>query len=641
MINLSSAQEAIINAEIIKSIHVSASAGAGKTRVLTERIRHILVNTKKEGVIALTFTNKAAEEMLLRLNNVDDIHKRCWIATIHSVALRILEQYGNTIGLPPELHIYEREQDRKTIFIQSLINNGLDIDFFINSDDTKKHNEKLNKYMEQFSVVKKEFLTEEEIKEKYSRDDNFWQVYQNYQGTLLASGGIDFDDILLYAYQILLEQPWCANIYQAKYKYLCVDEAQDLNRAQYEFIKILCGEKIKSIMMVGDPNQMIYGFNGSSSDYFCKSFISDYAPQKFELKENYRGSKEVIRLANKLKSNSQTASNFALTGKSQIVGHVDEEAEAKWVCDKITELLNLKIDDEIEGQIALSKMVVIARNRFAFITLEKILTQRNITYSLKKGEKQSEPTSIFGKILDLIIRVKLNPKDWLHRKKLYAVLKISAPNILELELNTLINSAKTAPIYFPEIQSDLIKSIIELDNDEPKIPKLCEEYKKRLEIVSKSSCENLLPELERSLQELNEFENCWVNFHSKGLGKSLLSFKNAMALGQLTRNSDASALTLSTVHTMKGLEKDIVFLISMCEGVFPDYRATLPRDIAEERNNAFVAVTRARRWIFITYPKSRKMPWGDKKMQLESRFLTDMQEKDTLKLLENRSMNKK
>ncbi len=253
MINISEAQLSVIKAEIGQPIQVLASAGAGKTRVLTERIRHILQNTKKDGIIALTFTNKAAEEMQVRLDDIDGVDNRCWISTIHGIAQRVLEQYGNTIGLPTELHIYERDQDRKAVFLQSLTDSGIDPDTFFDSKDEKDRNRKIQRYMDQFSAVKRDLLTEEEIKEAYTDEDNLWQLLQGYQEALLAGGGIDFDDILVYAHRILLEQPWCGDIYRAKYKHLCVDEAQDLNRAQYELIKVLCGEQIKSVMMVGEP----------------------------------------------------------------------------------------------------------------------------------------------------------------------------------------------------------------------------------------------------------------------------------------------------------------------------------------------------------------------------------------------------
>lgn len=629
MINLSTAQSKIVHAPIGQPMQVLASAGSGKTRVLTERVRHIIENTRKDGVIALTFTNKAAEEMQARLDGVEGIEERCWIATIHSVAQRILDQYGHTIGLPSELHIYERNLDRKTVFLQSLRENGIDVDAFLNVPDenTKKDRERIiQNYMDQFSIVKRELLNEEEVKKKYVSDENFWMIFQAYQKALLESGGIDFDDILVYAHRILLEQQWCGEIYRAKYKHVCVDEAQDLNRAQYEFIKALCGDKIKNIMMVGDPNQMIYGFNGSSHDYLCQQFMKDFNPGKFELKENYRSSRAVIHLANKLKPGSQVESDIAFDGRSHIEALQDEKTEALWIFNKINELLQEKSNREIEGEISLNNMVVIARNRFVFQTLEKCLQEKHIPYSLQKGERQVEPSSTFGKVFDLAIRLRLNPKDWVDGKKLCAVLKIAIPDAWGGEnlLQEFADDALDRDIPFPKIQADLLRAIQNLNLDQPNIPKLCSDLKKSIEtLVSNSSDGDI--ELERSLQELQAFRECWTTFKNKGLGESLSSFRNAMALGQLTKEYNPFGLTLSTVHTMKGLEKDIVFLMGMCDGVFPDYRAHSKQEIEEECNNVFVAVTRSRRWIYITYPQQRKMPWGDAKAQSPSRFIMEMQ----------------
>lgn len=630
MTKLSIAQANIVHAPIGQAMQVLAAAGAGKTRVLTERVRHIIANTKKDGVIALTFTNKAAEEMLARLDGLEGVEERCWIATIHAVAQRILDQYGNAIGLPSELHIYERDQDRKTVFLQSLRENGIDIDKFLNVSDerAKKDRERIvQNYMDQFSVVKRELLNEEEVKYKYASNDNFWQIFQTYQAALLESGGIDFDDILVYAHRILLEQPWCGNIYRAKYKHVCVDEAQDLNKAQYEFIKALCGDQVKCIMMVGDPNQMIYGFNGSSHEYLCRQFVGDFAPCKFELKENYRSSRAVIRLANKLKPGSQIETDFACIGKSQTEELQDENDEALWICNTINDLLQVKIADEIEGEISLNNMVVIARNRFVFQTLEEHLKEKQIPYALKKGERQVEPDSTFGKVLDLAIRLRLNPKDWVDGKKLCAVLKISIPKVWGGEnlLYEFADCAQASSISFPTLQSDLLKAIQDLDLEQPNIPKLCADFTSSIEALGSNPLWEGDEELGRSLQELQDFRRCWTIFKRKGLGESLFSFRNAMALGQLTEDYNTFGLTLSTVHTMKGLEKDIVFLMGMCEGVFPDYRAATKKEIEEERNNAYVAVTRSRRWIYITYPKKRKMPWGSTKTQTQSRFIQDMQ----------------
>lgn len=132
-------------------------------------------------------------------------------------------------------------------------------------------------------------------------------------------------------------------------------------------------------------------------------------------------------------------------------------------------------------------------------------------------------------------------------------------------------------------------------------------------------------DIKLSLEELKEFSGMWTRFKRKGFGDSLVAFRNALALGQLSESSIDEGLTLSTVHTMKGLEKDIVFLIGMCEGVFPDYRARTAKELDEERNNAFVAVTRAKRWLYVSYPKQRMMPWGDLRFQQKSRFISEIE----------------
>jgi DNA helicase-2/ATP-dependent DNA helicase PcrA len=630
MINLSSAQSAVVTAPIGLPLQVLASAGSGKTRVLTERIRHILENSRNDGIIALTFTNKAAEEMRARLDGIEDIEERCWIGTIHTVAQRILNQYGHTIGLPSELHIYERDQDRKTVFLQSLRENGTDIDAILNipNEQDKKEREKIiQNYLDQFAMVKRNLLTEADTAEQ-NIDSDFWGLYQAYQDALLQGGGVDFDDILVYAHRILLQQPWCGQIYRAKYKHLCVDEAQDLNKAQYEFIKALCADELKSVMMVGDPNQMIYGFNGSSARFLCTEFFSDFKPQPHVLKENYRSSQVVIHLANKLKPGSQiqTEKDFALPGRCVLKEVQDEDAEAEWICGQIRTLLDEKVSSEIEGEIALTNMVVIARNRFVFRALEEKLIEHHTPFSLKKGERQVEPSSLFGRVLDLAIRLKLNPKDWVDGKKLCEALKISPPAFWGGDglLKQFANLAKSADVLFPEIQANLLDAIHQLDLEQPNIPKLVADFTSSIQALVATPDLDKASELERSLQELVDFQKSWTAFRLKGLGDSLSAFRNAMALGQLAEDFNPVGLTLSTVHTMKGLEKDIVFLMGMCEGVFPDYRARSMKELDEELNSAFVAVTRSRRWIYITYPKRRKMPWGDVKDQTPSRYFVKM-----------------
>ncbi|WP_323837308.1 ATP-dependent helicase [Photorhabdus africana] len=629
--NLSNAQRQIVEAPMDTAIQVLASAGSGKTRVLTERVRHILGKTKKDGVIALTFTNKAAEEMSVRLTDFDQVEDRTWIATIHSVAQRILEKYGHTVGLPSELHIYDRDKDRMEVFMQSLREDGIDIDDYLaitDSKELKSRERNLQSYMDIFSKIKRELLTELEVTELYP-NNNIWKIYQDYQTALLNSGGIDYDDILVYAHRILLTHDWIAKIYRSQYKHVCVDEAQDLNKAQYEFIKVLCGDVIKSVLMVGDPNQMIYGFNGSSKDYLCSSFINDFTPQQFELKENYRSTKAVIRAANKLRPGSQAEIDYALEGGVSISEFDSEEDEAAAVVATIKYLLELKVHDEIEGEISLNNMVVIGRNRFVFGKLEKCLEDNSIPYSLRKGERQLEPSTRFGKVLDYAIRVKLNSKDWVDGKKLCQVLSISEPaNWTTNVLREMAAQISSAVDEYSAIFEKLLSTIDNLDIENPKIPKLVKEFNDLLTSLVENHngvSDDKIEDVKLSIEELKEFSGTWTRFKRKGLGDSLVAFRNSLALGQLSESSIDEGLTLSTVHTMKGLEKDIVFLIGMCEGVFPDYRARTAKELEEERNNAFVAVTRAKRWLYVSYPKQRMMPWGDLRFQQKSRFISKIE----------------
>ncbi|MCW8336527.1 3'-5' exonuclease, partial [Vibrio paucivorans] len=176
-----------------------------------------------------------------------------------------------------------------------------------------------------------------------------------------------------------------------------------------------------------------------------------------------------------------------------------------------------------------------------------------------------------------------------------------------------------------QAQAYLLKEISLLDVEKPNIRKFCTLVKTKLEEYDSSNLSELEQiELDISYQEVEEFQKKWTTFKAKGLGANLKSFRNAMTLGKLDVANQERGLTLSTVHTMKGLEKDIVFLIGMCDGVFPDYRATNKRDLNEEKNNAFVAVTRAKRWLYVSYPQYRMMPWGSSKYHHISRFIDSL-----------------
>ena len=480
---LSKKQREIVEQPIQGSIRVLASAGSGKTRVLTERIRFILSNLKKDGVIALTFTNKAAAEMKERLTRSGSDEKRIWVGTIHSVAQRILEQYGHTIGLPPNVQIFERDNDRMEVFLEALRADGVDIDDYLNIDDPKEKKSRernLQDYMDEFSTIKREMLFEEDVSVRFREKTDVWRVYTDYQNALLNSRGIDYDDILRYAHRILLTQTWIGDVYRAKYSHICVDEAQDLNRIQYEFVKALAGPAGNNVMMVGDSDQLIYGFNGSSSKYLRKSFMSDFNPAAFLLTENYRSSKAVVRAAKGLRPSAQRETKYAHDGFVRLAAFSSEEEEANRILSEIQSLLSMKTHPEIEGDISFANMVVIARNRFVFSKLETALEKQSIEYNIKVGEREKLPVSLFGRVLDSAIRVKLNPSDWVDGKKLCQFLGITAPT--EWGNSNLLSQIRSAYIKevdpHKELIGDLLSQIEQMGFENPKILKFERHFKK-------------------------------------------------------------------------------------------------------------------------------------------------------------------
>ena len=298
------------------AILVKASAGSGKTRVLTERIKRLLPQTKRN-ILAITFTNKAGEEMKERLQNVPDFEKRLFIGTFHSFCQKVIENHGASIGIRTMPHIFEDEADRLRLVEQAI-------------ELTPSYNEKykildLNKKRDFcygalgfISKIKRELCTKEETS-KIFQDENVSLFYFSYQELLQSQNAIDFDDLILKAYELFSGYPNIAALYRRTYEYICVDEAQDLNKAQYQFLVALTNGEHKNVMFVGDPNQSIFAFNGSSSEFMGENyFIKDFNPVPIDLNENYRSSIKVMEAAKKIMPEANDIQNVVLQGDFEI-----------------------------------------------------------------------------------------------------------------------------------------------------------------------------------------------------------------------------------------------------------------------------------------------------------------------------------
>jgi len=586
-----------------ESIYVKASAGSGKTRVLTERVRYLLSQTDKK-ILALTFTNKAGEEIKERLSDIENINEKTFIGTFHSFCQTILENRIHLLGYKEMPHIFENVDDRLELIEKSI----QQIPSFASSyveQDKKKQKDFRYRALNFISEMKRDSIIDIE---SHTEDEDTILLYREYQDILRTQNAIDYDDLLSLAFQIFKEFPKIASLYRRSFFAICIDEAQDLNNAQYQFLRALTKNELKKVMMVGDPNQAIFHFNGSSPDYMDKEFVKDFNPQIIELTENYRSSKAVLKAANKLIPNTESIERIAKEGVFKLYKVANENSEAKWVINKINEIISSKTNNEIEGEISYEKIAVLARNKYLFKSLEEEFQKINLPYYYKMTPGALKFESKIMQIFDLALKIKLNPADNLHLIRLLKLLSLNLEN--NIELSEIINQLEESE------QKQIVELVKSLDVSGSNFIKSIEDYKKQIT----ESNDN---EKQMIFNDIDELLKHWHIYAKNTDNKSLHQFKNAMALGKTHPLTEHKGITLSTVHTMKGQEFDIVFIIGMDDETFPDYRAVRVGgvELTQEKNNLYVAFTRAKRWLYVTYPGQRRMPWGDTKRRNISRFL--------------------
>ena len=605
---------------------VKASAGSGKTRILTERVRHLLTEKKDKyfSVLCLTFTNKAAEEMKERLQDVPQLSERAFIGNFHDFCLsQIIQKQRQAIGLREMPHIFDENDTRKILEEVFLQNEIFDEDY--KNLDPKQQQQRLNDYLNVISEAKRNLVVIPEI------DKPLWTVkrtllYNDYNDRMINQNAMDYDDILLYAYRILTERSVIANLYRRSYRYILVDEAQDLNFAQYNILRAICGETHRNVMFVGDPKQAIYAFNGASVDFMLNEFVTDFKAHTMEALHNFRSSTKVLELAHHIRPNGGMPNNY-FDGIREMPFFDTEKAEAQWIISKIKEWQDKGFYEEKDVKISinLENIAVLTRSRYVFkelvAQLDEDETLKN-QYFLRKGSERFAPESLLIKAFDLGLRVIVNPSDVLHFNQLYHELGLSNAVTNNRTANILsLNQLDNLTLEQQKVLNILV-GVWQILNDNPK---LIDKALTTIDnIVKESDFED-----EEKLKidyDIKEFQKLWKGFLRSTASESqtLSNFRYFLAMNGIDENK--KGLTLATVHTVKGLEYDIVFLMGMNDGVLPDYHAKDKKALAEEQNNAYVAVTRAKKCIYVTYPKSRIMPWGDDKPQYLSRFVRDFVE---------------
>lgn len=589
---------------------VEAGPGSGKTRVLIERIKCLLSSSKRGKVLALTFSNLAADEMKDRLSEdraFEEQLDRVTAGTIHSFCLDLVQSRGNLIGLNSDMVLFESEDDRKTVLKDVFLENQNLKDFLVRQQDK---NQIIQRILQLITEQKKRFV----LPENCSVKDPFPLIYSEYNQKLIDQNAMDFDDILFFAYRILTENPSVVRVYNSLYRYICIDEAQDLNFAQYQVIKALCGDSFNNVMMVGDANQSIYGFNGSDSDFMTKSFVDDFSPVIYKLNDNYRSAKRIVEFANRLE-HYDSVTNYVYDGELLAKKLEDESAEAKFVADKIEELIQNGHPD-VEGQLSVNRMAVIARNKYVFSHLEKELSDRNIPFSFKKNSTGIDNESEYMKVFGLAIRILINRKDYIHLTQLKKVVGFS-DNIADNKNGITI-----------------LREVLAKTDYESMIPALEALSKEVLNFSTALNClDNILSSFDDDERyfismDIQQWRTHWNKYCMlvPRENRTLTSFRNQISLGKTREVEDNNGIALLTAHMSKGLQFDVVFIIGLSEGTFPDYRAIKAdgSQLSQEMNNMYVAVTRAKRLCYMTYPEKKRMPWGDIKYQSPSRYIKDI-----------------
>ena len=626
---------------------VMASAGSGKTSVLTKRIRRLLqeVNSKFH-ILALTFTNKAANEMEERLADVEEIDRRAFIGTFHSFCLDIIQKHGYAIGLGEQPFIFEKNDDRISLLIQVFEKpENWDLKKYYVEKDKKGQMQFINNALSYISLKKKNLKGIEKFDYLDNDIENIkiQKMYNEYNDLLESQKAMDFDDVILKAYQIFSYRPEIAKLYRKQFKYIFIDEAQDLNFSQYELLKLLCNGEHENVMMVGDTKQSLYNFNGSDIKFMQENFMLDFNAEKKELITNYRSAKKIIEVANHVIKGSMTGYDTSVEGKFKLFDNCETEREEAFaVVSEINNYLGSKSYSEgkIIEDISMSDIVVLARSKYLLKYVKEELDSQKILCHFKKGSETISFDSQLMNVFDLGLRVLINPLDKLHFDAILKIYDIELNGTVEYssgfeKLKTISKQLSDSNLL--EYQKLLKSWEILYDSERFNFQSALNILKDEVGESNNSNGEDNVKEKEGELiqSDIAEYEKYWKLYarNTKADLKSLSHFKTQLSLGTIIPIEEENGITLSTIHLSKGLEFKIVFVIGLDDGSLPYYKSkqTGGRALIEEKNIFYVAVTRAKRALYISYPRTRLMPWNPEvpKPQKPSEYLEGLKELET------------
>lgn len=617
------------------AVLVIAGAGSGKTRVLTSRIAY-LINEKgvePSRILAITFTNKAADEMKARLEKMVGNLDGMWVSTIHSMCVKILRSSISRLGFEKNFSIYS-EDDKERVLKRIISDMELEPEKFLKL--SKNH----------ISNAKNSDLSPREYKEEHIRVGSIGiitEIYAKYQEELKRSNSLDFDDLLIKTLHLFEEDKEVLSYYSEKFKYVHIDEFQDTNVVQYKIAKLLSSHH-KNIFVVGDDDQSIYGWRGAKISNILGFEDDFYGAKIYKLEQNYRSTKNILNLANLIIRNNVSRKDKVLWTendagvKPEYYSAFDENAESEYVATKIKSLI-------ANGKKA-SDFAVLMRVNALSRSLEQEFLKYGIPYKVFGGfkffdRKEIKDLTAYLRIItnpldnEALLRVINVPRRGIGDKSVQAIMDYATLNdlsvyeaILEIDNIPLGASAKTRIREFKDLIYDLILEVLNYD-----VPNFIKRVIDKTNFLSQF--EDNTEENESKKLNVSELVNSSQEFIKLNKGANLTDYLGSITLSSDTDEMDESNfVTIATIHSVKGLEFDTVFIVGLEETIFPISRACEnDEELEEERRLMYVAITRAKRDLFLARAKSRYL-YGNKNFTLESRFV-----KEILPLLTQKSVN--
>jgi DNA helicase II / ATP-dependent DNA helicase PcrA len=626
---------------------IMAGAGSGKTRVLTHRIAYLMAekHVAPWNILAITFTNKAAREMKERVQALlGGAAEEVWISTFHSMCVRILRRDIDRIGINRNFSILDTT-DQLSVIKNILKEKNI---------DPKKFEPRT--ILGTISSAKNELLTPEKFAKRASSyyEKIVSDVYEEYQQRLLRNHSLDFDDLIMTTIQLFERVPEVLEYYQYKFQYIHIDEYQDTNHAQYMLVKMLAA-RFQNICVVGDADQSIYRWRGADIQNIL-SFERDYPNAKvILLEQNYRSTKRILQAANEVIENNINRKPKRLwtenpEGKKIVYYEAMNEAdEAQFVAGKIKEYVD-------GGKRRYSDFAILYRTNAQSRIIEEVFLKSNIPYQIVGGLKFYDRKEI--KDILAYLRVIANPNDDI---SLLRIINVPKRGVGASSLDKIVR-------YASENELSIFEALAELEHIglSARIAASLLEFRRQLEqwaqlqeyvsvtelveeVLDKSGYREMLKaentlEAQSRLENIDEFLSVTKHFENVSEDKSLIAFLTDLALisdidqlNEANGNSEDSVV-LMTLHSAKGLEFPVVFLIGMEEGIFPHNRSLDDEDeMEEERRLAYVGITRAEEELFLTSAQMRTL-FGNIHVNPVSRFIREIPE-ELMEMINRRTLH--